>query len=261
MPLFRAFILGLTQGLTEFLPISSSGHLIIFSHLFGWGTGSLIFDTMLHLGTGLALVVYFWNDLIAVLKDLKGLSIKIILGVLPVIFIGFFFEDWFEMTFRSVEYVVLFLLLGSLLILIAEYSLRRRPADKINKELTLAKSFLIGLFQSFALFPGISRSGSTISGGLIFGLDRKEAARFSFLLSIPVILGTGLYQLAKIFSGYGGLDAATFFWKEALVGILTSFAAGLFCIQFLMKFLTKNTLLPFVFYRIALAVFLMASFQ
>jgi len=255
---YRAIILGIVQAVTEFLPVSSSGHLVIFSHFLGWGNSSLIFDTMLHLGTGFALVAYFWKDLLGILKDLKGLGLKILLGILPAGIAGFLLEDWFESTFRSVEFVLLFLLLGSLLMLIAEFWLQKRvKLGKEFKKLTLKSASLVGLFQILALFSGFSRSGSTISGGLLLGLNREEAARFSFLLSIPLVLGAGFYQLLKVSTGLGGLEVATFFWKEALIGISTSFIASFFCIDFLMKFLKKNSLLPFVVYRVGLVILLL----
>ncbi|HOM77901.1 undecaprenyl-diphosphate phosphatase [Patescibacteria group bacterium] len=268
MALYRAVILGIVQAVTEFLPVSSSGHLVIFSHLLGWGVGSLVFDTMLHLGTGFALVVYFWKDLVDILKDLKGLGLKILLGILPAGVAGFLLETWFENTFRSVGFVVLFLLLGSLLMLFAEFWYRKGLSKSQNgtvelsleKELTYEKAFFIGLFQVLALFPGFSRSGSTISGGLFLGLNREKSAKFSFLISIPIVLGAGLYQLLKISMGLGDLEVPTFFWKEALIGISTSFIAGFFCIGFLMRFLKKNSLLPFVVYRLGLVVLLLPFF-
>ncbi len=264
MPFIRAVILGIVQGATEFLPVSSSGHLIIFSNFLGWGSGSLIFDVMLHLGTGLALVAYFWKDLVGVLKDLKGLGLKIFLGILPAGIAGFLFEDWFESTFRSVESVVLFLFLGSLLMLLAEVWFRRRaeraqvlPEDSTEKELTYKGAFFIGLFQVLALFSGFSRSGSTISGGLFYGLKREEAARFSFLLSVPLILGAGFLQLAKMLLASSSTGLVAFSWQEALIGIFTSFFAGLLCIKFLMKFLKQNSLIPFVAYRVGLVLLLL----
>lgn len=270
MPLsfFQAVILGIVQGATEFLPVSSSGHLVIFSYILGWGSGSLLFDTVLHLGTGLALLVYFWKDLISILKDSKRQKI-ILAGVLPSGLAGFLLSDWFESTFRLVGFVVLFLLLGSLLMLSAEFYFQKFLAKSAKKDLaffsldsqapnffTIPRAFLLGLFQILALFPGFSRSGATISGGLFLGLNRKDSAKFSFWLSLPVILGAGILQLAKLLSGVGGVATALVFWQEALVGILVSFLSGLACIKVLMKFLENKSLLPFVVYRVLLSILL-----
>lgn len=264
----QAVILGIVQGVTEFLPVSSSGHLVIFSYILGWGSGSLFFDTMLHFGTGIALLVYFWKDLLLILKEPKKLKI-ILAGVLPSGLVGFLLSDWFENTFRLVGYVVLFLLLGSLLMLTAEFYFHKfltKPTKKdltffsldsqANNFLTIPRAFLLGLFQILALFPGFSRSGATISGGLFLGLSRKDSARFSFWLSLPVILGAGILQLVKLLSGVGGVASALVFWQEAVVGVLASFLSGLVCVKILMKFLENNSLLPFVVYRVLLSILL-----
>src|SRR3989304_1512454 len=204
MNLIHAIILGSVQGLTEFLPISSSGHLIVFPHVFGWIQQPLAFDTTLHLGTAVALVVYFFKDLLKIIsgfvRDVWNfedefskfshdgkLGLYILLGSVPAGVIGFLFNDKIESVFRTVEYVVLFLILGSALMLFAGRLWKWEKKKKVG----YLESLVIGLFQSLALLPGISRSGSTISGGMLFGLNREEAAKFSFLLSIPLIVIAG----------------------------------------------------------------------
>ena len=263
MTLLQSFILALVQGITEFLPISSSAHLVIFSDLFGWQGHSLFFDLMVHLGTGLALVAYFWRDLLDMVRKWKIWWFKIFIGVLPAGLAGFVLRDWFENSFRSANFALLFLLMGSLLMLGAEV-FRKRIAldgvagandlagldnlDIVNLDVSAKQAFSVGLFQVLALFPGFSRSGSTISGGMLVGLKRPSAAKFSFLLSIPLILGAGLYELinapVEVFqsSAIGSV----------LVGVAISFLSGLFCVNFLMKFLKNNSLIPFVVYRVFL---------
>lgn len=251
MSFFQAAVLGIVQGLTEFLPISSSGHLVLVPSLLGWEQQSLAFDTFLHMGTVSALIIYFFKDLIKIAKDLKLITLLIV-GSIPAGILGFLFEDAFEQVFRSSSSVVIFLLAGSFLMFIAEwrykkvwYNERIGEIEKISKK----KSFLIGVFQSLALFPGFSRSGATISSGMLFGLTRENAARFSFLLSIPIIVGASVY---KVLSSYSELsfDAVLF------TGYLSSFLVGMAAISFLLKFLKNNDLYVFVIYRVLLAAVL-----
>ena len=265
MNLFHAIVLGVVQGLTEFLPISSSGHLIVFPHVFGWIQQPLAFDTTLHLGTAAALVVYFFKDLLKIVsgfvRDIWNfedefskfshggkLGLYILLGSVPAGVIGFLFNDKIESVFRTVEYVVLFLILGSALMLFAE----RLGKWKKNKKVGYLESLVIGLFQSLALLPGISRSGSTISGGMLFGLNREEAARFSFLLSIPIVVLAGGFELKTSLPALQGIT-----WQLMLAGFLSSFAVGLLTIKFLLDFLKEHDLWVFVVYRFLLAVFLL----
>jgi undecaprenyl-diphosphatase len=247
MNFFQALILGIVQGLSEFLPISSSGHLIIFPSVFGWEVQSLAFDTTLHLGTALALVIYFWKDIGNIILRERKLGYYIIVGTIPAGVAGFFLEDIVENTFRGVFYVVMFLLLGSILMFVSE----KVGNWAKKKDLDLKKSLLIGVFQALALLPGISRSGSTISGGMLFGLDRENAARFSFLLSIPVVIGAGLFKISK---SAGVLNGVSF--GVLSVGFMSSFVAGMFAIEFMLRFLREKSLKLFIVYRLLLVLFL-----
>ena len=262
MTIFDSVVLGIIQGLAEFLPISSSGHLILARSLFGWqGSTDLSFDAVLQLATGLALIFYFWPDIWALIKSFLKMIIgkpieqknktmiwAIIVGTIPAILAGLLLEKYMETTFRSAILVCVVLIIGSGFMLLAE-----KFATK-NKELTVKKGFLTGLFQCLALVPGFSRSGATISGGLLLGLTREEAARFSFLLSIPIIMGSGLKKLVElIHSGSLAVNNLNLFY-----GSLTAFVVGVFAIEFLMKFLKKNTLNIFIYYRVILAVVVMA---
>ena len=270
MALIKALILGIVQGLTEFLPVSSSAHLIIFPKLLGWEEQSLSFDTTLHLGTLFALLVVFWKDIFSIiksfLKDVEKhktsinhyssesmLGIKIFIASIPVGLIGLFFGDFLETTFRSIWYVVLFLLVGTFVMFVAEKKFKKRML--VKDEISISKSFNVGLFQALALLPGISRSGSTISGGMIFGLSRKEATRFSFLLAIPAVLAAGISQLFSSFDYFNMADFA-----PMVVGFLSSSLVGFFAIKFMLKFVRNNKLYPFIYYRLGLALFLIILF-
>lgn len=264
MSVFQSLVLGIIQGFTEFLPISSSGHLIVFRSLSGWQEMPLVFDTTLHLATSLALIVCFWNDIKNIVtsffKDLFSsrkfnikewspdslLGLKIIIGSIPVGLIGFFFGDLIENNYRSLFLVSIFLIVGSILMFIGEKRFEKRLF--IKDDISLGKSFGVGLFQVLALFPGISRSGSTIAGSMIFGLDRKEAARFSFLLSIPVIVMAGIMQLSSSIDYLSSISLLSL-----IIGFISSFIVGVICIKFLLKFVQKNNLYPFIVYRLVLA--------
>jgi undecaprenyl-diphosphatase len=256
MTYLQAVVLALVQGVTELLPISSSGHLVLVPFLFGWKQSPLVFDTTLHLGTALALVVYFWKDLGRILKEKltkNSLLVKIIAGSVPAGIIGFLIGDYLETSLKGVASVCVFLLLGSVLMFCAEKFGKAKVGDL--GEVTPKKSFLIGLFQTLALLSGISRSGSTISGGLLLGLKREDAARFSFLLSIPVVLAAGVFELLK---NYRELVAVSL--PISITGFLVSFLAGLFAVWLLLKFVKNNKLYVFVVYRVVLVGMILLAF-
>ncbi|MFA5889139.1 MAG: undecaprenyl-diphosphatase UppP [Candidatus Paceibacterota bacterium] len=260
-----AIILGFIEGATEFIPVSSSGHLIIFRRLFDTNDLSgLAFDAILQLSATLALIIYFWGDIWPLIKDVwrtirrknmelqanKTLIYAILLGTIPAVFFGLIFENWMETIFRNVELVALTLILGSILFWYAE------KTAKQNKSLSWVRGIIIGLFQCLALVPGMSRSGSTISGGLIAGLSKDEAVRFSFLLSIPVLLGAGLKKLFEVRHGLLSMD----FGLPLLLGCITAFITGLFAINFLINYLKTHNLNLFIWYRVVLAIILFLVF-
>jgi undecaprenyl-diphosphatase len=266
MSIVQSIILGIVQGVTEFFPISSTAHLIIFPKLFGWEEQKLVFDTTLHLATALALIVHFWKDIVSIInsffkdiskhgKNIKHYSsesmmgLKVIVGSIPAGVIGFLFGDLIEKVFRSVFSVVVFLLMGSFLMYLAEINHKKRFL--VKDEISLGKSFKVGLFQSLALLPGFSRSGSTMSGGMFLGLSRKEATRFSFLLSIPVVLFAGVSQLISSLDYFNMAD-----FPPAFFGFVASFITGSFAIKFMLRFVRENKLQPFIYYRVVLAIFL-----
>ncbi|MFM2374635.1 MAG: hypothetical protein RLZZ234_630 [Candidatus Parcubacteria bacterium] len=267
----NAIILGLVQGTTEFLPISSSGHLILMREALHETTrNALAYDAVLQLATGLAIVVYFFPDLwrlftvflnmmgskVVDAKD-KGLIFAIMAGTVPALILGIFLESLMETAFRSPLLVAFVLVAGSCLFAYAEYmSGMRKNEDEIENEvhMTPRKGILIGCFQALALIPGMSRSGATISGGLILGLTRYEATRFSFLLAIPIILGSGGKKLLELVANES-IASLT----PMIIGASTAFVVGLIAIHFMLIFVRNHTLWPFIWYRIALALVVMVS--
>ncbi len=236
-------VLGIIQGLTEFIPVSSSGHLILAREFLSVHGNDLAFDAVLQLATVLAVLVYFWKDLRALLFDWKKLKI-IIVATIPAVVVGLLLENYMETVFRNVLLVAIMLVVGSFIMLLSEFFATK------NKELNLKSGFTIGLFQCLALIPGMSRSGMTISGGLFTGLSREEATRFSFLLSFPIILGSGLKK---------AFDIQSFDLSFGLA-FLTAFIVGLAAIHFLIKFLRTHTLRTFAWYRIILAITIVVLF-
>lgn len=261
MHMISIMILGLIQGIAEFLPISSSAHLIIFRGIFGIGAGmsknmELSFDVALHLGTLLAIGVFFFHDFIKIItkgftkgtKDKDGkIMWYLIAATIPAAIVGVLFEDTIENAVRS-NYILIALALAIMGIIIY-------LADKISKQeknlddITLKDAIIIGFSQIFALIPGFSRSGTTIAAGRLLKIKREDAAKFSFFLSAPVVLGAVTLQLLKsstwtiIFS-----NLATF-----ITGILISFIVGLICIKYLLKYLHNHNFKIFMIYRLILA--------
>jgi len=257
MELLDGIILGIVQGLTEFLPISSSGHLILAREILRLQTDlGLSFDAVLQLATALAVLIYFWKTfwdlLLAVISFVRGkgmermqkiLLLALIMGTIPAVVLGLLLEGYMETTFRSAELVAVTLVIGALIMFVAE------KFAKQSESLTVKKGLWVGFFQALALIPGMSRSGMTISGGLFFGLTRVQATRFSFLLAFPVILGSGLKKLSEL----GMSGALTDFGLSLLVGALAAFIIGMLSIHFLLQYLKNHTLGVFITYRLALA--------
>ncbi|HSX58200.1 MAG TPA: undecaprenyl-diphosphatase UppP [Candidatus Saccharimonadales bacterium] len=265
MEIFQALILGLVQGASEFLPISSSGHLILVPYLFNWHgvVDSLAFDVALHLGTAVAVVAFFWKDWIAlfgaffktlpkgttaVWNDTRARLLSlIIIGSIPAAIIGFFFDKYVESYLREPLLVAVLLIIFSFVLFWAD---RRDKGDRAEKDLNLVDSILVGLAQCLALFPGVSRSGVTITTGLFRGLDRVTATRFSFLLSTPVIVGAGAIKLKEILHGsLAGGSGGVF-----LVGMVSAAISGFIAIKFLLRYVAKNNFNIFVIYRIVVGV-------
>lgn len=253
--LLYSILLGLVQGITEFLPISSTGHLVIFRDILGLNTNyGLAFDAVLQLATALAVILYFRKDICNLLtfknseERENGINIKnIIVATIPAVVLGLLIQDFMETTFRSLEVIAVTLVIGSIIMFASEKFLK-------EKKITSKNSFVVGLFQSLALLPGMSRAGMTISGGYFLGIKKELAIRFSFILSIPIIAGTGAYKLLEII---GDTELFTQIWPQLLAGSLSAFIFGWISIDFLLKFLKTHSFKGFVVYRILLAVLLL----
>ncbi|HMA78904.1 MAG TPA: undecaprenyl-diphosphatase UppP [Candidatus Paceibacterota bacterium] len=261
MSIVESIALGILQGATEFLPISSTGHLILARSLFGIDdTYALAFDAVLHLATAAAVILYFhkdiWNLVQALLRSLSRLPVNerdllllkaIAVGTVPAVLLGLSLESTMETLFRSPLLVAGVLVFGSLLFAYAEWVYNQRPP---TNEMTIKKGLYIGLFQASALIPGMSRSGATIAGGMLLGLSRSEAARFAFLLAVPVILGAGSKKLLELITSEGTVSLA-----PVAIGAAASFVTGLIAIHFMLSFVRKYSLWPFIWYRLLLAGF------
>ena len=237
----KYLFLGVIQGLTEFLPVSSSGHLVIFQALLNIPE-NIAFDTIVHLATALALIIYFWKDLLSLLlpENRKLLGLLAVSTAITAV-LGFGFKDFFESLFSSVRAVGFFLTLTGVVILLGEW---RAKGDKGVEKMTLWDAVLIGLAQAAAIAPGLSRSGTTISAGLARNLDRRLAARFSFLLAIPAILGAGLLQTRAIIkAGEIGIG-----FGLLLAGFLGALISGWIAINFFMNLIQKIRLRVFAYY-------------
>lgn len=266
MDLIQAIVYGILQGLTEFLPISSSAHIRIAPALLGWQDPGAAFTANIQLGTLLAVLIYFRKDLATTLRgwtasfgnaDLRKtpearLGWSIVFGTIPIIVLGVLLKDQIESTFRSLQIVAGMLIFFGLLMGVAEKVGKQvRSLDSIRP----LDGLWVGMWQAIALIPGASRSGSTLTGALFLGLDRATAARYSFLLSIPSIF------LAALYSTYSHREAFAAQVTPVLVANLVSFVVGYACIAFLMKFLQKNSTMVFVAYRVLLGVVILALIQ
>ncbi|MDI6784782.1 MAG: undecaprenyl-diphosphatase UppP [bacterium] len=254
----QAIILGLVQGLTEFLPVSSSAHLVLVPYFMHWGEPDIIFDVGVHLGTLVAVLGFFWREVIklltAFIKSLINRNINfnsdsrlawiILVATIPAGLFGYLFESQFESLFGKPYIVGWFLLVTAILLMTSEYVNKRfiMPVQ----EVTFIRGLLIGFAQAIAIAPGISRSGSTIAVGLFTGLNRETAARFSFLLSIPIILGAGLVQLKELIH----LQVTNAYLTILLVGFISAAVSGYFAIKYFLRYVQKNSLNIFAYYCI-----------
>lgn len=249
-----AALAGLIQGLTEFLPISSTGHLIIFQRIFNLPSDAfgLSFDASLHLGTLLAVLLFFFKDYLRALKS-KRLFIALIVGTIPAVIAGLLFESYIDNQVRQLW------IIGAALI---AFSFVMMYADKIGKRLkTLNKinskdALIVGVFQAIALIPGVSRSGSTISAGLFLNYTREDASRFAFLLSGPIIAGAGSKKFLEVILSRGTQPAEVQYF---LVGMVSSAIFGYLTIKYFLKYIAHHNLNVFIFYRIIVGVILVST--
>lgn len=256
-------MLGIVQGLTEFIPVSSSGHLLIMQRLLGVSEAGLTFDVALHLGTLLALVLFFHRDIRQLAAALVRKSPQtrlawwLVAATLPAVVAGILLEDLAESSFRSTRLAAFNLILIGVLMILAERMAARRSPPAESTDVSGRQAMSMGLAQALALVPGVSRSGSTITAGLFTGLSRVAAARFSFLLAIPITFGA---IVKVVFNG----DTLAHIGRESGIfaaGIITAFVSGFVAIRFLLRFVAKRRLDVFAYYRIALgALVLLLSF-
>jgi undecaprenyl-diphosphatase len=247
---FHAILLGAVQGLTEFLPVSSSGHLVIFQHILGVQESPLTFDIMLHMGTLLAVFIAFWDDIIDILKKpFTRLTYLIVVGCIPAAIAGYLVAPVIEKAFESLLVVGLGLIFTGFALRFSEKWSREKIGLKDIPNTSYKDALFIGLLQAVAIVPGISRSGSTIAAGLFAGMERELAARFSFLLSIPVILGAGIFELS---------DVSSSAWSQNLVpytvGTLVAALFGYLAIKIVMRLVRHGRLSVFSYYCWAVAL-------
>ena len=264
MDSIQIIFLSLIQGFTEFLPISSSAHLILVPKFLGWADQGLAFDVALHVGSLLAVLFYFKLEIINIIKDILS-SIKfrksvgestlgwaVLIGTIPVGLAGLSFNDFISNNLRSPIVIAATAIIFGLALFFSD----RKVGVKSESEITLKTAVLIGIAQAVALIPGTSRSGITITAALFLGFSRVASARFSFLLSIPVIiLAGGLKSLELIES------KTVVVWSELLLGVFLSGVSAYICIYLFLRFISKSSMLPFVIYRIVLGVYLLSIFN
>ena len=266
MPLFHLIVLALVQGITEFLPVSSSAHLILVPHVTGWEDQGLLLDVAVHVGTLLAVMLYFWRDLWEMLRG-AGLALRgkrtagqrmiwhLIVATVPAIIAGYLLHKYAGDMLRSVEVIAWATIGFGLLLWWSDVVSRRIPQPRDEHSLNWKDILLIGCAQALALIPGTSRSGVTMTAGLLLGLSRSGAARFSFLLSIPVIVLASVLSTLDLVEGGVAVD-----WTAMGLGVVLSAVSAYLCIHIFLKLLERVGMLPFVIYRLILGVVLLVLF-
>lgn len=263
MTVIQAIVLGVVQGLTEFLPVSSSAHLIFIPKFLGWADQGLAFDAIIHLGTLLAVLIYFRKRLITLIHGLyaddarhadKRLAWMIVLSVIPALFAGFLMSEVFGIEIRSPLVIAFSLIFWGIVLGIADrYHVSRITYHVPVESLTWGKALLISLAQIISLIPGTSRSGITMTAGLFSKLTKEAAAEFSFLMSIPVIAASGMLKLFEMVKAGGG-EAIS---MPLIVGLLFSAISGFVAISALMKLIKTKSFMPFVVYRVVVGILIL----
>jgi undecaprenyl-diphosphatase len=256
MNIANAVLLGVIQGLTEFLPVSSSGHLVLFQKIFGIEEPALLFDTMLHVGTLAAVFVVLWADIWAILRKLnQPLTAYLIIATIPAVIFALVFKKPLEKAFETGQFLGLCFLLTSALLVMAELLSKRTSQSNLKKagEMNWMDALVIGILQAVAIIPGVSRSGATLSGALSRRLNRSFAARFSFLLSIPAILGAAVFQLKDLVkSGEATADSVALSGgigtAAIIAGTLSAAIMGFFAVRLMLKIVREKSLWGFAIY-------------
>jgi undecaprenyl-diphosphatase len=239
MNIIQAGILGLVQGLTEFLPVSSSGHLVLTqSFIPDFSQPGVLFDAYLHFGTLLAVLVFYFKRILKL--DFNYIKV-LVLASIPAVIVGFLLKDYIDVIFQNTKLVGIALLFSGIM------NIKTDTHKETTDTITTKKGFFVGLFQAFAILPGISRSGSTIFAGTLTGIKKEKAAEFSFLLSVPAVLGANVLEILK--SGGGAIFSTNY-----IVGIICSFIAGIVCIKLLLNILSNSKLKYFGYYCIVVGL-------
>jgi undecaprenyl-diphosphatase len=266
MTIIEAIVLGLVQGLTEFIPISSTAHLLIVPSILGWGDPGAAVSAVIQFGTLLAAIIYFFRDIVRLVAGfVRGLITRrpladvdsreawlVVIGTIPIVVLGLLFKKHIESTFRGLWIVTTMVILVAILMQIAEGYAKRRQSRGFD-DMTVMDAVVIGLGQCLALIPGSSRSGSTIMPAIFRGIDRPTAARYSFLLSIPAVGGAGVLELFKERHALAALG-----WTPIAVAIVVAFVSGYASIWFLIRYLRSHTTHVFIYYRYALGIAMIA---
>lgn len=263
----QGIILGIVQGATEFLPVSSSGHLVLVPHILGWhipAEEAFVFDVWVQLGTLVAVIVYFWKELYWITKSTISsiwqpqyrsrpevrLGIYIVLATIPAVIGGVLLKTRVEAAFTNPTTAVLFLLITAALLVVAERVGKR--GHKIEK-MSWRDAIWIGIFQILSLFPGVSRSGATITGGMLRNLDRRSSARFSFLMAVPIMIGAGIFTLPDLLQ----IQNLSAFMPAVLIGFITSMVVGYISIRWLLNYLSDNSFYVFSIYLVSLSLLIL----
>ncbi|MCL1987547.1 MAG: undecaprenyl-diphosphate phosphatase [Firmicutes bacterium] len=255
MTILQAIILGIVQGIAEFLPISSSGHLAVLQQIFGISEGTMTFNIILHLGSLCAVIAVFWRDIWILLKNpFQKMTLLLIIGTIPAVAAGFLLREHMDIFLHAIFLAAAFTFTGVLLII----SDNIKHTYKTAKEVTLLDALIIGFMQAVALPPGISRSGATITGALVTGLNRETAARFSFLLSIIVILGAGVLETATLLSAGETIYQGDI--PAIMIGFVAAAISGYFSIRLLLELIKKCRLKFFAFYVFVLAALILVDY-
>jgi len=265
MNIFEAILLGVIQGLTEFLPVSSSGHLVLFQKIFGVEEPALLFDIMLHVGTLVAVFAVLWKDVWAILRKLnQPLTAYLIIATIPTVIAALAFRSPLEKLFETGRFLGACFLITAALLAAAELLSRRAGGGNSKKagEMNWVDSLVVGIMQAIAIVPGVSRSGATLSGALSRKLDRDFAARFSFLLSIPAILGAAVFQLKDLLKG--GEPAAEAAGGDIgitaiIAGTITAAVVGFFAVRLMLKIVKEKSLWGFAIYTGILGVLVLVD--
>ena len=256
MSIWESILLGAVQGLTEFIPVSSSGHLVIFQQFLGITQESMTFDIFVHMGTFFAVLIAFRKDILNILsKPFSKLTYLIVVGCIPAGLAGFLLKPYLKQAFESLMVVGLGLMLTGFLLVISEYFSKRSFGLKTELETSYKDAVFIGVLQAIAIIPGISRSGATISAGLLAGLEREFVARYSFLLSLPVILGAGLAEIKEVLAE--GINQAMII--PYIIGPITAFFTGLLAIKLVLDFIRKGRLTIFAYYCWAVSLLVLGK--